>query len=42
MTREPFTDQELDLRPWAGTDGKGRFIEIVPTRVSGRRLGAPD
>lgn len=35
-------DQELDLRPWAGTDGKGRFIEIVPTRISGRQLGASD
>ena len=35
-------DQDLDLRPWAGTEGKGRFIEIVPTRVSGRRLSDTD
>ncbi|MEM9464835.1 MAG: pyridoxamine 5'-phosphate oxidase family protein [Actinomycetota bacterium] len=35
-------DQALDLRPWAGSEGKHRFIEIVPTRISGRRLGAPD
>ena len=32
-------DQELDLRPWAGAEGKHRFIEIVPTRLHGRRLG---
>ena len=32
-------DEELDLHPWAGSDDKGRFIEIVPRRITGRRLG---
>jgi nitroimidazol reductase NimA-like FMN-containing flavoprotein (pyridoxamine 5'-phosphate oxidase superfamily) len=35
-------DQELDLRPWAGREGKERFIEIVPTHVTGRRLHRPN
>ena len=35
-------DESLDLHPWAGRDGKSRFIEIVPTRITGRRLSAPN
>ena len=35
-------DQTLDLHAWAGDFGKERFIEIVPTRVSGRVIGEPD
>ena len=35
-------DTELDLRPWAGAEGKERYLEIVPRRISGRRLDGPN
>lgn len=34
--------EELDLHPWAGADGKHRYIEIVPTQIIGRAIGEPD
>lgn len=32
-------DESLSLHPLAGEEGKERFIEIVPTRITGRTIG---
>ena len=48
IAHEPTTtasvtrDEALDLHPWAGASHEGRFIEIVPTRIRGRRLREQD
>ena len=45
VTQEPrstasvMRDEELSLHPLAGDEGKERFIEIVPTRITGRTIG---
>lgn len=45
VTQEPkstgsvMRDEALSLHPLAGDDGKERYIEIVPTRISGRTIG---
>lgn len=45
VTQEPRStasvmhDEELSLHPLAGDEGKERYIEIVPTRITGRTIG---
>lgn len=34
-------DHGLELEPWASAGNQLRFIEITPTRISGRAVGAP-